>query len=757
MKYPVLFSLFFMLVFIFSCTTKHEENMIPLTHWKFKTGDDISWKNPGFDDSSWDTIGVEKQWDYYGYKDHSGYAWYRVKVFIPSSLKKRSYYGKDIVFELGKIDDADQTFLNGYLIGQNGKTIPENKMENTEFKKGSYWSVPRNYKLPVNDKRIKWDKENEIAVRVWNGNGPGGIFDAAPAKVRMFTMSDYVEIDNNSFTYKINNKKDFRKGFNLINHSTDILFEGQVSVIVKNRLNGREVYKKEEKIVLPPGEDKNIVFAFSTEPGENCTAEYKYVDLNSGNELVQTENVPYILTPPESRKPRINGPSVYGARPGHDFLYRIPVSGKRPMKYSAKGLPAGLKLNGNTGIITGKTPRKGKYKVLFQAENKYGSDKKEFLIVAGNQLALTPPMGWNSWNCWGLSVSDKKIRNSANEMITSGLADHGFTYINIDDGWEVDERLPDGSITGNEKFPDFPSLSGYVHSLGLKLGIYSSPGPYTCGHYIGSYGHEYRDAKTFGEWGIDYLKYDWCFYEDVAKDHSLPELKKPYILMRKALDKVNRDIVYSLCQYGWGEVWKWGREAGGELWRTTGDITDTWESLKGIGFSQFKMSSYAGPGGWNDPDMLIVGWVGWSSNLHPTRLTPDEQYTHISLWALLSAPLLLGNDMARLDAFTLNLLTNDEVLAIDQDPLGKQANRVYEKDDVQYWLKKLSGGSYALGVFNLSEDVRKFRVGFADVGIKGKFNVRDLWRQIDTGEFADGFDVVVPSHGVHLVKLIPVK
>jgi ABC-type molybdate transport system substrate-binding protein len=738
---------------LFSCNTQHEEITAPIKGWKIMFGDNPEWAKPDIDDSSWDTIGVAKQWDFYGYKDRSGYAWYRVKVFLPSEMKNRSEYGEDIVFELGKIDDADQTFLNGKLIGMNGTIVPEGKENEYKFRKGSFWNTPRNYRLPVNDSRIKWDKENVIAIKVWNGNDLGGIFGAENAVARMQTLSDYVKIDNNSFAYDIKNQKDFKKGFNIVNNSAGITFSGKLTTTVKDRLTGEDVFTKTHDIELKPGHEKDLIIEFSTKPGQNCTTEYKYVDGKSGKKVIASENVPYILTPPSPDKPVINGPVVYGASPEREFLYKMPVSGKKPMKYSVKGLPATLKVDPETGIITGKTPPKGKYKVTFRAKNKFGSDEKEFTIVSGNTLALTPPMGWNSWNCWGLSVSDEKIRISARQMVKSGLADYGFTYINIDDGWEANERTKEGLLLGNEKFPDFPTLSKYVHSLGLKLGIYSGPGPYTCGMHLASYQHEYLDAKTWGEWGIDYLKYDWCFYEDVVKDHSLPELKKPYILMRKALDKVNRDIVYSLCQYGWGDVWKWGRELGGELWRTTGDITDTWESLKDIGFRQYQMSEYAGPGGWNDPDMLIVGWVGWSSNLHPTRLTPDEQYTHISLWSLLSAPLLLGNDMARLDAFTLNLLTNAEVLAIDQDPLGKQANKVYDNEGIQYWLKEMSDGSYALGVFNLNDDLKKHNLDLKNAGLKGTYKTRDVWRQKDMEDISTAKEIIIPAHGVYLVRL----
>jgi alpha-galactosidase len=474
----------------------------------------------------------------------------------------------------------------------------------------------------------------------------------------------------------------------------------------------------------------------------------------------------YILTPPVSESPQINGPSVYGATPGRPFLYRIPVTGRKPMSFSARNLPEFLQIDVSTGVITGITPDSGTYKINFVVKNAIGEARKEFRIISGKGIALTPPMGWNSWNCWGLSVDDQKVRAAADAFISSGLADHGWVYINIDDGWEAPERTKKGELLTNEKFPDMNALSGYIHSLGLKLGIYSSPGPYTCGGFLGSYEHEKQDAATWAGWGIDYLKYDWCSYRQVALNDSLPELQKPYFLMRDMLNKADRDIIYSLCQYGMGNVWEWGAQVGGNLWRTTGDITDTWESMAGIGFDQDKCSPYAGPGKWNDPDMLVVGQVGWGPDLHPSRLTPDEQYTHISLWCLLSAPLLIGCDLSQLDDFTLNLLTNDEVLAINQDELGKQAKRIRQEMGFEIWAKPLADGSLVVGMFNtgLRSAVDAFNweggmpkmtltVKWSELGISGVYKVRDVWRHQDVGQFGGVYTAEVPFHGVKLVKL----
>jgi len=348
-------------------------------------------------------------------------------------------------------------------------------------------------------------------------------------------------------------------------------------------------------------------------------------------------------------------------------------------------------------------------------------------------------------------VSDEKVRASAKVMLEK-LSDHGWSYINIDDGWQ-DKRNDKGEILPNNKFPDMKGLADYVHGLGLKMGIYSSPGTLTCGGYAASYQHEEQDARTYAQWGIDYLKYDWCSYSQVAPPSpSLEDYKKPYFVMREALNKNNRDIIYSLCQYGMGDVWKWGAEVGGNSWRTTGDITDTWASLSSIGFVQDKSSAFSKPGHFNDPDMLIVGKVGWGPGLHDTRLTPDEQYTHISLWSLLSAPLLIGCDLSQSDDFTLSLLSNDEVLAIDQDALGKQARKMLEKDSWQVWVKELDDGTKAIGIFNLGDKALKETFHFSDIQLPAHLKFRDVWRQQDLGVFTNSYSGSIPSHGVLLLK-----
>lgn len=473
-----------------------------------------------------------------------------------------------------------------------------------------------------------------------------------------------------------------------------------------------------------------------------------------------------ILTPKPSPKPRINSARVFGVRPGSPVLYTIAASGQRPLWFSVENLPQGLTLNRETGQITGRLDKAGEHKITMVATNDLGEAKKELRLVVGDTIALTPPMGWNSWNCWGCAVDEKKIRESAEAMVKSGLIDHGWQYVNIDDCWMIRLNSDDAMVGGarrdeagriltNKRFPDMKALTDYVHGLGLKVGTYISPGPWTCAGYEGSWQHEQLDARQFAAWGFDYLKYDWCGYGSIKPSPTLEEMQEPYRFMRLCLDRVDRDIVYSLCQYGMGDVWRWGKEIGGNCWRTTGDITDSWGSMAGIGFAQAGHAPYASPGHWNDPDMLVVGLVGWGPNLRESRLTPNEQYTHISLWCLLASPLLIGCDLTRIDEFTMNLLTNDEVLEVNQDPLGKQAVRVLQDGTREVWCKDMEDGSLAVGLFNRDEIPQTVTADWADLGVSGKMRVRDLWRQKDLGDFDGSFGAEIPRHGVVLVRLFP--
>ena len=471
-----------------------------------------------------------------------------------------------------------------------------------------------------------------------------------------------------------------------------------------------------------------------------------------------------ILTPKPSAKPRINGARVFGVRPGSPFLFTIAATGERPMKFEAEGLPAGLKLDPQSGQITGKLQQENESLLTLRVSNALGAAEHSFRIVCGDRLALTPQMGWNTWNVFLREPDDFKVRAAADAMVTSGLIHHGWTYINIDDCWERkpsskdpllsegEPRDANGMILPNKKFPDMKALCDYIHGKGLKAGIYSSPALFTCQGFPGSYQHEEKDARQYAAWGFDYLKYDWCYYNDVEKDHGLFEQRQPWIVMAAALKQVNRDIIFSLSQVL--EMWSWAEATGANSWRTTGDISDTWESFDNIGFSQNGREKYAGPGHWNDCDMFVVGKLG-GGKLHPTRLTPNEQYTHISLWCLLASPLLIGCDMTQLDDFTLSLLTNDEVLEVNQDPLGQQAHRIAKDENVEVWAKDMEDGSKAVGLFNRGEFENAVTVNWSDVGLTGKQAVRDLWRQKDLGGFADSFSVKVARHGVTLIRVRP--
>lgn len=454
-----------------------------------------------------------------------------------------------------------------------------------------------------------------------------------------------------------------------------------------------------------------------------------------------------------SPKPSINGPRVVGATPGNPFLFLIPATGEGPLTYSAKNLPDGLTLDPSTGIITGSLKNDGTTVVELEVRGPRGKAKRELTIIGGkHKLAQTPPMGWNSWNVWAGSIDDKKVREAADWMVKSGLAAHGYQYINIDDCWSA-PRDENGEIRCNEKFPDMKALADYVHSKGLKLGIYSSPGPTTCAGFPASWQHEEQDAKTWAKWGIDYLKYDWCSYGSVADNSDPDEYRKPYRRMRMALDKCGRDIVFSLCQYGMDNVWEWGAKVGGNCWRTTGDIGDTWSSMSSIGFSQAGHEKYAGPGHWNDPDMLVVGKVGWGPNLRPSRLTHNEQITHITLWSLLAAPLLIGCDLSDMDQFTIDLLSNDEVIAVNQDPLGRQAGRVSKDGMLEVWARPLFDGTKAVGLFNRGTESKKVTAKWSLLGLRGPQRVRDLWRKKNVGECNGSYTATVPPHGAVLVKI----
>jgi alpha-galactosidase len=495
----------------------------------------------------------------------------------------------------------------------------------------------------------------------------------------------------------------------------------------------------------------------------------------SPKEVKLPPDAKYILTPKNPDAPQINGAKVFGVRPGSPFLFIVPATGERPITFIADNLPTGLTIDSSSGLITGTLTTPGTYNVTLKAQNARGIAKREFKIVVGDKIALTPPMGWNSWNCWAAQVSDKNVRTSAKAMIDSGLVNHGWTYINIDDTWQGKRDGPFNALQGNQKFPDMKGLCDYVHSLGLKVGVYSSPWITTYAGYpggssdepngawvkladyesskrLGKYAFDTNDAQQYGQWGIDYLKFDWHTHQE-----------KEIAAMANALKATGRDIIYSLSAgMSFDKAALCAKLA--NCWRTTGDIRDGWTKkqvhetwafgVTEIWKEHLKWAPFSGPGHWADADMLVVGKVGWGAP-HPTKLTPDEQYTHISLWCLWSSPLLIGCPLDQLDDFTQNLLTNDEVLALNQDPLGKMAKQLPHDGNDRVLVKDLEDGSKAVGLFNTDEGYIAVKVTWQQLDVTGNQTVRDLWRQKNIGTYSEGFEAAVRPHGVILIKVTP--
>jgi len=363
--------------------------------------------------------------------------------------------------------------------------------------------------------------------------------------------------------------------------------------------------------------------------------------------------------------------------------------------------------------------------------------------LPANGLAKTPPMGWNSWNRFNTTIDEATVRQIADAMVSSGMREAGYRYIIIDDGWQG-HRDAQGVLQPNSKFPDMKALAAYLHARGLKLGIYSSPGPRSCAGFEGSYGHERIDARTWASWGVDYLKYDWC-----SARHVWPrtKMRAVYQRMGAALQATGRPIVFSLCEYGWDRVERWGALVGGNLWRTTGDIQDAWPSMMENVLLQEPFASRAGPGHWNDPDMLEIGNGG---------MTPAEYRTHFSLWAIVAAPLIAGNDLRHMSAATRAILLNREVIAVDQDRLGRQGRLLSSQRGIDVWLRPLAGGAYALAIVNRGSAAVEFRPDLPGLGLRGRFRGRDLWRHAALGVLSPHYSAHVTPHGVVMLRLTPV-
>jgi len=372
-------------------------------------------------------------------------------------------------------------------------------------------------------------------------------------------------------------------------------------------------------------------------------------------------------------------------------------------------------------------------------------------------LAATPPMGWNSWNFFAGKVTDQDIRNAADQIVATGMKDAGYIYINIDDTWEG-ERDANGVLHTNSKFPDMKALADYVHSKGLKLGIYSGPGTKTCAGFAASLDHEAQDAQLYASWGIDYLKYDLCSFRRDQMAAKAPNDKAEqmrmmidaYVKMGKALKASGRPIVYSLCQYGWDAPWEWAPALGGNLWRTTGDVQANWGSVYNIINQQAGLAKYAGPGHWNDPDMLEVG---------NGRLTLAENRSHFSMWAMLAAPLLAGNDLPNMKPEIKAILTNSDVIAIDQDKLGHEGTHIYSDGEVDVWSRPLSGGAMAIAVLNAGSDrvaSHPFHLSLAKLGLHGQQKAKDLWTGKDI-TLTDNMPIELDSHDTLLVRIASPK
>lgn len=505
---------------------------------------------------------------------------------------------------------------------------------------------------------------------------------------------------------------------------------------------------------------------------------------DSKPDYIPNEDEKYILTPASGKQPRINSAKIFGATPGNPVLYTIAATGEKPISFSAATLPKGLKLDAKTGIISGRVTQRGKYEITLSAKNKYGKAEQKLLLKIGDTIALTPPIGWNGWNSWAREIDQSKVIASAEAMVHKGLRDHGWTYVNIDDAWQGVRSGADTALQANEKFPNIKGMMDDIHALGLKVGLYSTPYIASYAGFIGAssdypaggetqklfvpsrqpysriakYRFERNDARQMAAWGADFLKYDWRI--DVVSAERMSE----------ALKKSGRDIVFSLSNNApFDKVNDWNRVS--NMYRTGPDIKDSWTSLYHTSFTLDRWAPFSGPGHWMDPDMMILGDVSIGPMMHPTRLTPDEQYSHVSIFSILAAPMLIGCPIERLDEFTLNLLSNDEVIAINQDPLGKAGRLVLEENGIQVWLKLLENGAFAIGLFNTAnfgktpesyfrwgnEQPVNFTFDLNKIGLNGRYQIWDVWRQKDLGSFSGNYSTSIRYHGVVMLKLTPAK
>ena len=708
----------------------------------FRLGDDMNWAKPEVDDASWSELDITTLWDKQGLpKYENSFAWYRIHVNIPRSLLHGADQQNVIVFQMPKADDVDECYLNGKLIGATGRmpTHPAGYFGGVD--------IVRDYLVDARNGGIRWDAENVIAVRVYNRGGSGGLF-SRPLTLRCPKAAEGLAMrlteDNNGQAHC-----DVE-----ISSAYASAASGTFAATIVDRETGATITSMTKRLSIRRGKPARVSVPYDKH--KMCLLTATYANAKTGKVLSESKQMKYILTPEAPATPRFNNAPLFGVRPGSPIIYRFPVSGEKPMRFSSDNLPDGLQLSENDGALSGRIDKPCELTFNVTAENAHGQASQQFTLKVGeHMIGLTPPMGWNSWNCWGLSVSQEKVMSSAQAMIDKGLADYGYGYINIDDGWEADERNPDGTIEANQKFPSMKGMIDWLHERGLKFGIYSSPGATTCGRHLGSLGHEKQDAEVWNKWGVDYLKYDWCSYERVREkdnDWGFASCMRPYLLMQKFVREQPRDIFYSLGPLGGTQVYLWGLYCDGNSWRTAQDINDTWKSILDVGFrQQAGLAKYSSVGHWNDPDMLVVGKVGWGDNLRETRLTPDEQYTHITLWTLLASNMLIGCDIAQMDEFTLNLLCNNEVNAVNQDILGQQADRISKEGDIEVWSRPLADGTIALGIFNIGDKEQTVDMRTLIPAKEPLKTIRDLWRQKDLS--TSELNCTIPAHGCRYLKV----
>ncbi len=520
--------------------------------------------------------------------------------------------------------------------------------------------------------------------------------------------------------------------------------------------------------------------------------------------VVEHDGAPPRAVPPAIRRetpaprpvpanPQFAVTAVAGVRPGRPWLWRVGVTAPGPVQVTVTGLPPGLSFNPATRVISGRAPTTpGEYHLQFRASGSGGTATRDFRLVVGETLALTPPLGWCSWYSMSGKVSDAWVREAAEALLRTGLADRGWTSVNIDDFWMTRPRPDDarlarlaalerlgrtpgyykaamddpalkgeprdarGRIRPNARFPDMAGLTDFLHARGLRAGLYSSPGVLTCGGCTGSFGHEAEDAAQFAEWGFDYLKYDWCSYSLETGPLERPDWQRPFASMGAALRAQPRDLVFNLCQYGRAAVWEWGPAVEAQTWRVSEDLIDTWGSISAAGFFGEEHDAFTAPGRWNDRDQLMVGRIGWDRRLHDVLLTPDEQRTQFALWCLRGSPLLLAGDPTALDEFAIDLLGNEEALAVNQDPAGRPARRVVLDVGCEVWIRPLADGAVAVGIFNRDEEAATVTVPWSRLGLATPARVRDLWRHAAAPGGPD-WTGAVPRHGVEFLRLEPLS